>query len=74
MKKLSKLIPGQEFQQTPKQAAATADAEKHGSKTPLSDAELEQVNAGSSNYVPTFHPEVLLGRHSLPDDTEKQRP
>lgn len=74
MKKLSQTFDFQKFRHNPKLDAITRDVESRYDKAALSDDELELVSAAGVATVPTMHPEVLLGRHELPDNTEENRP
>ena len=74
MKKLSQAFDFQKFQQNPKLAAITRDVESRYTKAALSDDDLELVSAAGVTTVPTMEPEVLLGRHARPDNTEENRP
>jgi len=74
MKKLSQAFDYQKFQQNPKLDAITRDVESRYDKAALSDEDLELVSAAGEITVPTMNPEVLLGRHDLPNDTEENRP
>jgi len=74
MNKLSQAFDYQKFQQNPKLAAITRDAERRYDKTALSDDDLELVSAAGVATVPTMHPETLLGRHDIPADTKERRP
>jgi len=40
----------------------------------LSDDDLEQVSAAGDTTVPVMYPDVLLGRHDIPNDTERKKP
>jgi len=74
MNKLSQVLDFQKFQQNPRLEAITRDVESRYEKTALSDDDLELVSAAGENTVPTMNPEVLLGRHARPDNTEENRP
>lgn len=74
MKKLSQAFDFQRFQQNPKLAAIIRDVESRYSKESLSDEDLSRINAAGDTSVPTMDPEVLLGRHSFPDDIKERRP
>ena len=73
MKKLLQAFDYQRFQQNPKLAAITRDVESRYDKAALSDDDLELVSAAGDAAVPTMNPEVLLGRHGLPDNTEENK-
>ena len=62
------------FQQDSKSAASVSNTESPDIKTTLSDDELGQVSAAGDACVPTMNPEVLLGRHAIPDGAEERRP
>lgn len=74
MKKLSQAFDLQRFQQNPKLAAITRDVESRYDKAALPDEELELVSAAGEVTVPTMNPEVLLGRHARPGNTEENKP
>lgn len=74
MKKIPKAIDSQELQQNPKPAEIARDVESCCDKAALSDEELSRVSAAGTVYVPTMNPEVLLGRHAIPDGAEERRP
>ena len=74
MKKLSQAFDFQKFQQNPKLAGIVRETEGRYAKVALSDDDLELISAAGVTTVPTVHPEVLLGRHARPDNTEENRP
>jgi len=74
MNKLSQAFDFQKFRQNPKLEAITSDVENRYDKAALSDDDLELVSAAGVTTVPTMHPEVLLGRHDVPDDTKENKP
>mgnify|MGYP000345629426 CR=1 FL=1 len=74
MKKLSQAFDFQKFQQNPKLAGIVRETEGRYAKTTLSDDNLELVSAAGETTVPTMNPEVLLGKHTRPDNTEENRP
>ena len=74
MNKLSQAFDFQKFQHNPKLDAITREVESRYDKAALSDDDLELVSAAGVATVPTMNPEVLLGRHELPDDTEENKP
>ena len=74
MKKLSQAFDFQKFQQNPKLAGIVRETEGRYAKTTLSDDDLELVSAAGETIVPTMNPEVLLGKHARPDNTEENRP
>ena len=74
MNKLSQAFDFQKFQQNPKLAGITRDVESRYDKAALSDDDLELVSAAGETTVPTMDPEVLLGRHALPDNMEGNNP
>ena len=67
MKKLSQAFDLHRFQQNPKLAVITRDVESRYDKAALPDEDLEVT-------VPTMTPEVLLGRHARPGNTEENKP
>ena len=73
MKKLSQAFDFQRFQQNPKLEAITRDVESRYDKAALSEADLELVSAAGEATVPTMNPEILLGRHSIPEDVQERR-
>ena len=74
MNKLSQAFDFQKFQQNPRLADVISDVESRYTKAALSDDDLELVSAAGETTVPTMEPEVLLGRHARPDNTEENRP
>ena len=74
MNKLSQAFDFQKFQQNPRLADVISDVENRYDKAALSDDDLELVSAAGVTTVPTMHPEVLLGRHDVPDDTKENKP
>ena len=74
MKKLSQAFDFQKFQQNPRLAGVIRDVEGRYAGTALSDDDLELVSAAGETTVPTMNPDVLLGRHARPDNTEENRP
>ena len=74
MKKLSQAFDFQKFQQNPKLAGIVRETEGRYAKAALSDDDLELVSAAGETIVPTMNPEVLLGKHARPDNTEENRP
>ena len=74
MNKLSQVFDFQKFQHNPKLDAITRDVESRYDKAALSDDDLELVSAAGDTIVPTMNPEVLLGRHARPDNTEENKP
>ena len=74
MKKLSQAFDFQKFQHNPRLDAITRDVESRYAKAALSDDDLELVSAAGETTVPTMNPEVLLGKHARPDNTEENRP
>ena len=74
MNKLSQAFDFQKFQQNPRLADIVRDVESRYNKAALSDDDLELVSAAGDAVVPTMDPEVLLGRHALPDNMEENRP
>jgi len=74
MNKLSQAFDFQKFQQNPRLDAITRDVESRYDKAALSDDDLAQVSAAGDVTVPTMNPEVLLGRHDIPTDTEECKP
>ena len=74
MKKLSQAFDFQKFQRNPKLDAVTREVESRYAKAALSDDDLELVSAAGATTVPTMNPEVLLGRHARPDNTEENKP
>ena len=74
MKKLAQAFDYQKFQQNPRLAGVVRDVESRYDKAALSDDDLELVSAAGEAAVPTMNPEVLLGRHARPDNTEENKP
>ena len=74
MKKLSQAFDFQKFQQNPKLAGIVRETEGRYAKAALSDDDLEKISAAGDATVPTMNPEVLLGRHARPDNTEENKP
>ena len=74
MKKPLHTLDDQKSRQNPKPAAITRDTESRSDKSALSDNALEQISAAGEATVPTMNPEVLLGRHARPDNTEDNKP
>ena len=74
MKKLSQAFDFQKFQQNPKLAGIVRETEGRYAKTTLTDDDLELVSAAGETTVPTMNPEVMLGRHARPDNTEENMP
>ena len=74
MKKLLQAFDFQKFQQNPKLAGIVRETEGRYAKAALSDDDLELVSAAGETTVPTMNPEVLLGKHARPDNTEENRP
>ena len=74
MNKLSQAFDFQRFQQNPKLAGVIYNVESCYDKDALSDDDLELVSAAGVTTVPTMHPETLLGRHDVPDDTKENKP
>ena len=74
MKKLLQAFDFQKFQQNPKLAGIVRETEGRYAKAALSDDDLELVSAAGETIVPTMNPEVLLGKHARPDNTEENRP
>ena len=74
MKKLSQAFDYQKFQHNPRLDAITRDVESRYTKAALSDDDLELVSAAGEDTVPTMNPDVLLGRHALPEDVGERRP
>ena len=74
MKKLSQAFDFQKFQQNPKPAGIVRETEGRYAKAALSDDDRELVSAAGETNVPTMNPEVLLGKHARPDNTEENRP
>ena len=74
MNKLSQAFDFQKFQQNPRLADVISDVESRYTKAALSDDDLELVSAAGETTVPTMEPEVLLGRHDVPDDTKENKP
>jgi len=74
MNKLSQAFDYQKFQHNPKLDAITYDVESRYNKAVLSDNDLELVSAAGVTTVPTMHPEMLLGRHDIPGNTEGNKP
>ena len=74
MKKLSQAFDFQKFQQNPWRAGIVRETEGRYAKAALADDDLELVSAAGETTVPTMNPEVLLGRHARPDNTEENRP
>ncbi len=74
MKKLSWAFDYQKFQQNPRLAAIIRETEDRHARTALADDDLEQVSAAGDVTVPTMNPEVLLGRHARPDNTQENKP
>lgn len=74
MNKLSQAFDFQKFQQNPRLTDIVHDVESRYDKAPLSDDELELVSAAGETTVPTMNPEVLLGRHALPDNPDENNP
>ena len=73
MKKLSQAFDFQKFQQNSRLAGIVRDVESRYDKAALSDDDLELVSAAGETTVPTMNPDVLLGRHARPDNTEENR-
>jgi len=73
MKKLSQAFDFQKFQRNPRLDAITRDVESRYDNAALSDDDLAQVSAAGDATVPTMHPEVLLGRHDIPDNAEEKK-
>ncbi len=74
MEKHSQAPDYRTVQQKPDPAAVPGDAESRRDKTALSDDDLGHVSAAGDAAVPTMNPEVLLGRHPIPNDTRENRP
>jgi len=74
MNKLSQAFDFQKFQQNPRLAAITRDVESRCDKAALSEDDLVLVSAAGNATVPTMYPDVLLGRHDIPSDTEENKP
>ncbi|MBR6571085.1 MAG: hypothetical protein IKK75_11605 [Clostridia bacterium] len=74
MNKVSQAFDYQKFQQNPNLDTITREVESRYDKAALSDDDLAQVSAVGVATVPTMHPEILLGRHELPDTTDENRP
>ena len=74
MKNLSQAFDFQKFQQNPMLAGIVRETEGRYAKAALSDDDLELVSAAGEITVPTMNPEVLLGKHARPDNTEENRP
>ena len=74
MKKLSQAFDFQKFQQNPKLAGIVRETEGRYAKAALSDDDLELVSAAGEATVPTMNPEVMLGRHALPDNMDDNNP
>lgn len=72
MKKPSQPVVDRNSLPTPGQKAC--GAESRCDKAALSEEELGQVSAAGDATVPVMDPEVLLGRHALPDDTRENNP
>ena len=73
MKKLSQAFDYQKFQHNPKLDAITRDVESRYEKAALSDDDLAHVSAAGEGTVPTMNPEIMLGRHEVPEDTGERR-
>ena len=71
MKKLSQAFDFQKFQQNPKLAGIVRETEGRYAKAALSDDDLELVSAAGEATVPKMNPEVMLGRHALPDNMDE---
>ena len=74
MNKLSQAFDYQKFQHNPKLDAIAYDVESRYNKATLSDDDLELVSAAGVTTVPTMHPEMLMGRHDIPGNTEGNKP
>ena len=74
MKKLSQAFDFQKFQQNHRLAGIVRETEGRYAKAALSDDDLELVSAAGETTVPTMNPDVLLGKHARPDNTEENRP
>ena len=74
MKKLSQAFDFQKFQRNPRLDAITRDVESRYDNAALSDDDLAQVSAAGEATVPTMNPEVMLGRHALPDNMDDNNP
>ena len=73
MKKLSQAFDFQKFQQNPKLAGIVRETEGRSPKAALSDDDLAHVSAAGEGTVPTMNPEIMLGRHDIPEDTGERR-
>ena len=62
------------YPQKPDDQIVPHAAEDCSHKAILSDDDLEHVSAAGDATVPTMNPEVLLGRHARPDNTEENKP
>ncbi|MBQ7850795.1 MAG: hypothetical protein IJ343_13805 [Clostridia bacterium] len=74
MKRVLYAHDSREIQQKPKQADVPREEERCCEKEALSDEDLSRVSAAGESTVPTMNPEVLLGRHDIPNDKEKHDP
>ena len=74
MKKRSQTPDDQKLQKKPGLEAVPCDAESCCDKAALSDDDLEKISAAGDITVPTVNPEVLLGRHDIPRNTEESKP
>jgi len=74
MNKLSQAFDFQKFQQNPRLTDIVHDVESRYDKAALSDDDLELVSAAGEATVPTMNPEVMLGRHALPDNMDDNNP
>ena len=73
MNKLSQAFDYQRFRHNPRLDAITRDVENRYNKVILSDDDLADVSAAGDVTVPTMNPEIMLGRHALPDDAGERR-
>ena len=70
--KLKRLFDYQRFQKNSRLEAMLAEAEERYAGG-LTDEALELVSAAGEATVPTMNPEILLGRHSIPEDVQERR-
>ena len=74
MKTISQIIDSPLPRHKPEPSAIAPDGESRCDKTALSDEDLEQISAAGEATVPTANPEILLGRHDIPNDAEEHTP
>lgn len=72
MKKLARAFDFQRFQQNPRLAAITCEAESRYAKAALSDDDLELVSAAGDTTVPTEGVKEPIGQHARPDVSDER--